>query len=130
MLRLGSLALLLSLSACSSPIVGFWESDSKLGNGQRNELDIFDDNTVEAEIYATTCKECEDWVKFKFEGDWEEFDLEFELDLECQEGNCDGADFKMDCEVIEEEGSGEEKMDCKGDGLWENYAFDWQRNEE
>jgi hypothetical protein len=128
MWRLALLACLLPLTACHAPAVGFWESDSKLGNGERNKLQLYDDLGGKAEIWATTCETCNDWVEFKFDVEWEEQGTEFDLDMECSKGNCDGSDFKMECEVIEED-SGEEKMDCKGDGSWSNYPFDWQRDE-
>jgi hypothetical protein len=129
MLRLGFLSCLLLLTACDAPVVGLWESDAKLGNGERNKLEVIDDTTGDAKIWATTCAECADWVRFKFDFDWEDQGLEFDFKMECKDGPCDGADFKMECEVIEEEGTGEEKMDCKGDGDWASYAFDWQRDE-
>lgn len=109
-------------------MVGFWESDGKLGNGERNKLEVRSDLTGEAEIWATTCTACNDWVEFKFDVEWEDQGLEFDLDMECDKGPCDGANFKMECEVIEES-DGAEKMDCKGDGSWKGYAFDWQRDE-
>ena len=127
MLRLSLLVSLLALTACDAPVVGLWESDSKLGNGERNELELYSDATGDAKIWATTCKECNDWVRFKFDVVWEDQGAQFELDMECDEGPCTGSDFKMDCEVFEEAESGEEKMDCSGNGSWSGYAFDWQR---
>ncbi len=121
--------LLLLTSACDAPLVGNWESDSKLDNGERNKLEVFGDFTGEAEVWATSCRSCNDWTEFKFDFDWEEDGTEFDLEMDCDDGPCDGADFKLECEVIEEEGSGEEKLDCKGDGLWESYPFDFQRDE-
>ncbi len=123
---LGSLGLL--LLACDAPVVGTWESDSKLGNGKRNKLETLSDNTGDATIWATSCKDCDDWVQFEFDVEWEDKGLEFDLKMECDKGPCDGDDFEMECEVIEED-DGDEKMDCKGSGKWKSYPFDWRRDQ-
>lgn len=129
MSRLGVLgSCLFLLCACDAPVVGFWESDAKLGNGKRNKLEVRSDLTGDATIWATTCTACTDWTEFKFDVEWEDQGFEFDLEMDCDDGPCDGANFKMECEVIEED-DGTEKMDCKADNSWASYPFDWQRNE-
>jgi hypothetical protein len=117
------------LVACDAPAVGTWESDAKLGNGKRNKLELLSDYTGSATVYATTCTACTDWTDFKFKVEWEEDGAEaVDLDMKCKSGPCDGNDFAMECEVVEEE-DGAEKMDCKANGNWDAYPFDWERNE-
>jgi hypothetical protein len=120
---------LLWLTGCDTPAVGTWESDAKLGNGKHNKLELADDLGGDATIFATSCTTCNDWTTFKFKVEWEEDGEAVDLDLECKSGPCDGNDFKMECEVSEED-DGVEKMDCsKMTGNWKSYPFDWERDE-
>ncbi len=122
-----SLCMLPWLAACGDPpIVGYWQSDKKLGNGSRNKLEAYADYTGTAKIYATPANDPLTWIKFEFDVVWVDNELSFELDLDCDEGPCDGKanDFDMTCEIIDEEGVS--YMDCEADKRWENYPFQWE----
>jgi len=130
----GLIAATALLCGCDSPIVGEWESDKKLDNGKRNKMTILSDGTGDSKIWATPANNVNGWVEFKFDITWEDFDTEFELDMDCDSApdglSCSDNDFRMDCEVIEDDNDdGFEKADCKGNKNWKQYPFDWQRNE-
>jgi hypothetical protein len=124
--------LALSTGCKSSPVVGFWQSDSRLGNGERNKLEVIDDFTGEAEIYATPAGDPNTWIRFEFEVSWEDLGQEFEFDLNCTDGPCvgKGDDFDMVCEALLIESDGEEldKLDCEGDKKWAGYPLQWERD--
>ena len=98
--HLGVALLLASCAACTgctAPPVGFWESDNKLGNGKRNKLEVYDDYTGNAKLYATLSNDPETWYRFEFDIIWEDFGDVFEFDLNCSDGPCESNadDFDM-----------------------------------
>ncbi|MBI4705811.1 MAG: hypothetical protein HY744_32355 [Deltaproteobacteria bacterium] len=116
-----------TLLACGNPIVGEWQSEKKLGNGQRNKLVVNDDQSGEALIYATPATNHAEWHKFKFDLTWEEYADGFELAMDCKSGGCDHDDFKMTFEIVDEGGDDPYKMDCKANkSKWTKYPFDWE----
>ena len=127
---LGAVATAMVVGGCEPPVVGFWRSDKELDNGKHNELDLYSDLSGEALIWATPSNDKGNWSKFEFDVVWEDLTDVFDLNLDCTSGPCDGADFYMACEVIEEESSGEEKLDCDANRHWKDYAMQWERNEE
>ena len=127
---LSAVAIATLLAGCEAPIVGFWRSDKKLENGKHSELDIYSDGTGEAVIWATPSADRTVWSKFKFDVAWEDFTDVFDLNLDCKSGPCEGADFYMACEVIEEDSSGEDKLDCDANRKWKSYPMQWERNEQ
>ncbi len=131
-LLFGSTLVFLALfcSACDPPIVGFWESDNKLSNGKRNKMNIESDFIGEALIYATPKNDLNQWDKFKFDLIWEDEVEEFDIKLDCVSGPCDGADFIMECKVIDEGKDVVDKLECKANHDWADYPFDWQRNDD
>lgn len=116
----------------SNPVLGEWESDRTLSNGKKNDLDVFEDYTGEAKIYATPLSDPNAWVRFEFDVAWEDFgNGEYEFDLDCVEGPCDSDNFDMDCEVLEVENDDGEKLhklDCEGDRKWADYPLQWERD--
>jgi hypothetical protein len=126
-----ALVLFLCATGCESPIVGQWESDTELGNGEKNKLEVFKDFTAELTVFATPIGQPDAWMEFRFDGQWEDDDTEFDFEWECDGGACTEADqFTMECEAVEEE-DGDEKLDCRGaeGSLWRSYPFDFQRSE-
>lgn len=116
-------------SGCSSPLVGEWASDKKLGNGKENDMFIYSDGSGEAEIYAAPSSLAGDpaaYQRFDFEITWTDQGGYFELDMECDKGPCDGNDFVMECEIIEVDDD-DQRLDCDGDDNWKNYVFNWER---
>ncbi len=114
------------LVGCDAPIVGDWRSDKKLGNGERNKLHVWDDYTGQALIYATPTGDPSAWVKFTFDLDWEDETEEFDLHMDCDTGPCDGDDFTMECEVVDEGDDTVLKLNCQGNKKWANYPLDWE----
>jgi hypothetical protein len=123
------LAVMFGAGCASPPLIGYWESDKRLGNDRKNKLEIYEGFTGTAKIYATPANDPNTWILFEFEVVWEDFEVEFALDLDCEEGPCEGKinNFDMDCEVIEQEDDSE-VMDCDGDKKWKDYPFQWQRD--
>ncbi len=122
----------LVLGACDAPVVGSWQSDKKLPNGSRNKLTVESDLTGSATIYATPANDHNSWTKFKFDVEGEEANdgYRFDFNMDCKSGGCDGADFKMKCEVIDTtDEDAPDKMDCEGNKRWDDYPFDWERDE-
>lgn len=116
-------------TGCTAPIVGNWESDKRLDNGEKSKLAVFDDFSGEASIYATSKADPATWVNFSFDFIWEDEVDEFDFAMECSSDNCgEGNDFTMECRVIEVD-SGAEKLDCSADGRWADYPLDWERDE-
>lgn len=112
---------------CNAPAVGEWRSAHKLGNGERNQLVVNSDQTGSAVVWATHPADANAWNKFRFDLAWEDFTEEFRFDMACRE--CAPESFKMRCIVVAPTDGTADKMDCKGDGSWTGYAFDWERVE-
>lgn len=127
-MRLTLLAAALVLTGCSAPVIGDWRSDQELGNERHNTLSVYDDLTAEAVIFATPKNDLGYWVRFDYDADWEDLDDEFDFDMECKEGPCEGEDFTMSCQVLESD-DGVEMLDCEGEDRWQDYPFDWERDE-
>jgi hypothetical protein len=123
-----------ALCACESPMVGDWQSDNKLPNGERNTMSVDSDLTGKAAIWATPNADHNYWVRFKFKLKGEEKDDGFRFDfrLTCTDsgtGECIDR-FDMDCKVYDgDENNGLDKANCKGSGSWVFYPFDWERHE-
>jgi hypothetical protein len=125
---------LLLLTACDNPMVGKWRSDQKLPNGQRNSMTVEDDLTGKATVYATPEYDHNLWVKFKFELEGKEQDdgFRFDFEMKCTYASNDVCvdKFDMDCKVYDgDDNGGLDKANCKGKGLWQNYPFDWERDD-
>jgi len=132
--KLGSFTLVLSttamLAGCAASPEGDWQSDTKLGNGEKNEMSLTaGDMRGSATLWATRAGESS-FTEFEFDVEWQEKrNGEYEFDLECDSGPCeDGAnDFEMECDFIETTTG--EKLDCEGDGRWSNAVLQWERDE-
>jgi hypothetical protein len=118
----------LLLVGCEAPIVGDWRSDKKLGNGKRNKLHVWDDYTGQAIIYATPAYDPLTWVKFDFDIAWEDETEQFDLHMDCDDGPCDGDDFTMECEVVDEGDDKTIKLNCKANKKWKDYPLDWEED--
>jgi len=131
-MRLLTLTLLagcaLASTACSAPVSGKWRSDKTLGNGEKNKLEVFDDNKADATIYAASKSTPDVWVEFDFDADWEDQGTEFDFEMQCDKGPCDGDDFIMECEVIDTDDG--DKMDCTANNKWSEYVFNWEPDED
>ena len=133
--KLLSAACLLALATgcASQPVIGDWESERRLGNNEKNKLEVYEDFTGDAEIWATPISDPNAWFRFEFEVAWwkEDGAGQYGFDLNCTEGPCNSDDFDMDCELIEienDEGAPLQKLDCEGEKKWENYPLQWQRD--
>jgi hypothetical protein len=115
-------AALLACAACSGvDIAGDWESKDTVA-GEHNELVVEENGTGEATLYFYIDGEP---YKADFDVDWEERDNgDIDFDFAC-EGGCSNLDFTMECELNEDS----DEMECKGDNGWENYEFEWERND-
>jgi len=126
-----SVLLVLATGCGGLPVAGDWESDKKLSNGEKNTLDVYDDFTADAKIYATPTSDPTTWVRFEFDVDWYtlETDGQYRFDLTCSDGPCDGDDFTMECNLIEIESDGAklQKLDCNGESKWDHYPLQWER---
>lgn len=124
--------LALATGCAADPILGDWESERRLSNDEKNKLELYDDFTGDAEIWATPLSDPNAWYRFEFEVSWwrEEGTGQYGFDLNCTEGPCSGDDFDMDCELIEVDGDEGplQKLDCEGEKKWENYPLQWQRD--
>ncbi|MEZ4437527.1 MAG: hypothetical protein R3B72_00435 [Polyangiaceae bacterium] len=122
----------LGLVACGGgpAVLGDWESDKRLENGEKNELELNEDYTGEAMIWATPASNPTLWTQFRFEVAWGFEGADYNFDLNCIEGPCNGDDFDMDCNVFlvdNGDGSESEKLDCEGDKKWASYPLQWER---
>ena len=125
-----ALTLLCSMTACNTadPIVGEWQSDRRLENGERNQMFFYSDNSGEAEIYASPPGQPGVWLRIDFETEWTEFaGSEFEIEMKCDDDECNSSDdFELDCLGFKQNG-GDLKLDCDGDGKWASYVFNWEK---
>ena len=124
------IASLIGLTACAqAPVIGEWESNKRLRNGKRNKLELREDFTGSAKIFATPIEDETTWIKFTFDVTWEDLGAEFEIDLNCDSGPCSGNanDHDQVCEALLED-DGDEKLDCKADRKWKKYPFQWRRD--
>lgn len=109
------------VAGCASPVIGDWQSTAVQGiNGERNEMKLNDDESGQATIYFY---EGDAAYVADFDIEWEDRGDDFRIDMECDD--CVGIDFVMDCEV-EDDG---EMLECKADGVFRYYDFEWERNE-
>ncbi len=58
-------------------------------------------------------------------------DNRLELDMTCThstlyEWSCSEDDFTMECRINDDE----DELDCEGNGLWDGYEFEWERDGE
>jgi hypothetical protein len=93
------------------PLVGAWTSTMRIAD-EHNELEL--DERLEGE--AT--------IHFYFDGDayYGDFDVgRYELRFDCS-GGCSDFDFDASCNLFGD------RLDCEGDGLWEDYEFTWERD--
>lgn len=126
-----SLPLLLCLTACGAdhPIVGVWQSDQAIGNGLRNEMTIRAGNDGRALIYAAPESQQADpgsYQEFLFDVAWGNEGDQYQLNMSCRLGECDGTnDFRMECFVFEEN-DGDVKMECTGNNRFAGYPFGWE----
>jgi hypothetical protein len=117
------------LTGCGSPLVGDWESDKSLPNGEKNEMTILSDGTGDAQVFATPQSQPDNWVEFEFDVDWEQDDEKFDVDMSCKKGPCDSDDFKMSCKVIDEDKGLTYKLECEvtKNARWQTYPFGWEK---
>ncbi len=127
---LGGAALfsVLSTAACSAPIEGNWISLHKLGNGEHDKLAVNSDKTADATVFATPPNDPSSWTKFVFGAAWQAAGPDFDFDMKCKQGPCNGDDFSMSCEIVDEHNGEVYKLDCKANNKWTNYPFDWQQD--
>jgi hypothetical protein len=124
--RLTGVICALGLTGCSYAIERDWESLDTLGNGQLNRLSAYTDKTADATVYATRASDPNSWTKFYFEGTWAESNDYFVFDFACKAGPCDADDFRMTCQIIDENNDQTFKLDCEADRNWKSYPFSWQ----
>ncbi len=117
----------LAVAGCNAAVAGDWVSTDKLGNGQFNKLSAGSDKSADATIWATHPHEAS-WVRFHFTGTWSDSGGQFSFQLHCDGGPCTGADFRMDCQVIDEKNGEVNKLDCKANDKWQDYPFHWQQD--
>ena len=125
--------LLLTVGCAKDPVLGDWESDRRLSNGEKNKLELLEDFTGDAEMWATPTSDPNAWFRFEFDVEWwrEDGTGQYGFDLDCTEGPCSSDNFDMECELIEvedDDGLPLQKLDCEGDKKWENYPLQWQRD--
>jgi hypothetical protein len=121
----------LALAACDAPVVGSWQSDVKLTDGTRNMLAVNSDLSGDAKIHATPANNTLAWVSFRFNftGTESEDGMSWRFYMSCASstsGPCNGDDFKMDCQVVDEGTGAPIKMECEGNNRWAPYPFDWE----
>jgi hypothetical protein len=118
----------LALTGCDAPVVGKWQSDVKLTDGTRNEMTVDSDLLGEAHIHATPATNTVGWVSFNFEftGSESEDGMSWRFKMSCVTGPCNGDDFKMDCQVVDEGTDQPLKMECTANNRWAPYPFDWE----
>lgn len=114
------------LPGCNYAIERDWESLSKLGNGEYNRLSAYTDGTADATLHATSAATPGVWTKFYFEGTWVEDGDYFRFDFTCKKGPCNGDDFDLLCQIIDENNGETFKLDCDANNKWKNYPFSWQ----
>lgn len=115
-----------TLSGCGSAIVREWQSLYTVAGGELNRLVAYDDGTAKVTLFATTTGTPDVWTRFVFGGTWVEDDYTFVFELTCREGPCNGDDFQLRCQVIDEDNGKTWKLDCVGNNKWANYPFSWQ----
>jgi hypothetical protein len=109
----------LSLAGCASPAIGDWRSSDTVAN-EHNEMKLEDDLSGEATVYFYL----DDEPYFAdYDVTWEDEGDTIAVDLECK-GDCASFDFKMDCELNDDE----DEMECDGDGAFRDYVFEWKRD--
>jgi hypothetical protein len=116
-----------ALAGCTSvedgpdPIVSSWESAEPVG-GFYNSLEIEDDLSGDATIYFYASDGYLYYLEFDVEAEIDEAGR-YTLELECN-GDCGDYDFEMECDMS----SLGDEMDCDGDGIWSQYAFEWKQD--
>lgn len=111
----------LFLSGCGEDLVGKWEGQGGTLQDQ-NEMEIEDDGKGDATIYFSSGGSN---YKTDFDIDWEEGggDDEYDIEMDCRADST--LDFKMECDINDD---GDE-LECKGDGGWSDYEFEWKKDE-
>lgn len=115
--------LLAGLAGCApppeplDPLMGAWTSTMRIAD-EYNELEL--DESLEGD--AT--------LHFYFDGAayYGDFDVtgerlaqgSYELAFDCS--GCSDFDFDASCDLYGD------RLDCEGDGLWEDYEFEWERD--
>lgn len=123
-LTLAAGLLLAGLAGCApppeplDPLVGAWTSTMRIAD-EHNELDLDERLRGDATIH------------FYFDGAayYGDFDVtgerlaggRYELRFDCI-GDCSDFDFDASCNLYGD------RLDCEGDGLWEDYEFTWERD--
>ena len=59
--------LLLTVGCAKDPVLGDWESDRRLSNGEKNKLELLEDFTGDAEMWATPTSDPNAWFRFEFD---------------------------------------------------------------
>lgn len=101
------------------PIMGDWISESDI-SGNHNELEVDDFLQGEGTLFGVSN---DTLYEFTYEftvtitGD-----SLYELEMEADEDSA--LDFTMDCEMD----AAHDDMDCSGDELWSDYAFEWEKD--
>ncbi len=110
----------IGLTGCAQPaIIGDWESSEQLG-GQRDELELEEDERGAALIWVTSEGRL---IAIEYDVEWREDGTDrYEVDLEC-DGDCASLDFTMDCEMRGDD----DEMKCDADGIFNNFEFEWER---
>jgi hypothetical protein len=119
----------LLLAACDAPVVGDWRSDNQLTDGSRNTMSVDGDLAGTAKFHATPANDTGAWVRFEFDFTGKEADdgMSWRFSMSCSSGPCNGDDFKMNCQVIDEGSNSPVKMKCTGNARWTGYPFDWEQ---
>lgn len=115
------------LAGCSSPIVGEWVSDLRLGNGEVNSLTANDDLRGVATIFATPADDHAAWARFEFDLAWSESGEGFQVQMDCR--GAPERSFQMSCMILTPTDGGADRMDCVGERQWASYPFDFARSQ-
>jgi len=116
-------------------VIGDWASFDRLecqGYGSfnnYNEMEIDDDLEGTADIYFWYEYEgIADCCHAEFDIEVEDMDVdEFEIEFDCSDEDavafsCSDLDFTMVCELDHGD------LLCEGDGVWDGYEFEWERD--
>lgn len=101
------------------PMIGAWQSRDSVA-GQRNALEVRPDLRGEATIWFYYAEELY-YADFDVRVSVIEKGARYELEMECD--GCADFDFDMECDMVYDD-----RLECDGDGPWESYAFEWERD--
>lgn len=117
-------AALTIMAACEEdegpdPIIGDWDFKERICD-EYGEMEVESDLEGTATLWFYYNGDCY-YADFDFEIEIEKAGKEYVFDMEC-DGNCSELDFEMECELDGED------LECEGDGVWDSYEFEWEKD--